>query len=49
MFPVVRFKWLDLKPCKIMTNMLPPVHVEHVNWVLLAWNSTLDQNDVPLA
>ena len=30
-----------------MTDTL--AHVEHTNWVLLAWNSTLDQNDVPSA
>ena len=30
-----------------MTNTLAPV--ECTNWALLAWNSTLDQNDVPLA
>ena len=37
----------NLQPCKTMTNTLVPV--EHTNWVLLAWNSTFDQNDVPLA
>ena len=31
-------------PCKTMTDTLAPV--EHTNWVLLAWNSTLDRNDV---
>ena len=30
-----------------MTNTLTPV--EHTNWALLAWNSTLDRNDVPSA
>ena len=30
-----------------MTDTLAPV--ERTNWVLLAWNSTLDKNDVPLA
>ena len=30
-----------------MTDTLAPV--EHTNWVLLAWNSTLDRNDVPSA
>ena len=31
----------DLQPCKIMTNILAPL--EYTNWVLSAWNSTLDQ------
>ena len=35
-----------LQPCKTMTNTLTPV--EHTNWALSAWNSTLDRNDVPL-
>ena len=30
-----------------MTDTLAPV--KHTNWVLSAWNSTLDRNDVPLA
>ena len=30
-----------------MTDTLAPV--ERTNWALLAWNSTLDQNDVPSA
>ena len=30
-----------------MTDTLAPV--EHTNWVLSAWNSTLDQNEVPSA
>ena len=30
-----------------MTNTLAPV--ERTNWVLLAWNSTLDRNDVSSA
>ena len=30
-----------------MTDTLAPV--EHTNWVLSAWNSTLDRNDVPSA
>ena len=30
-----------------MTNTLTPV--EHTNWALSAWNSTLDRNDVPSA
>ena len=30
-----------------MTDTLAPV--EHANWVLSAWNFTLDQNDVPSA
>ena len=30
-----------------MTDTLAPV--EHTNWALLAWNSTLDRNDVSLA
>ena len=43
---------VDLQICKSMTNML--ALVEHANWVLLAWNSTLvivvnDKNDVSLA
>ena len=33
--------------CKSMTDTLAPV--ERTNWALLAWNSTLDQNDVPSA
>ena len=37
----------DLQPCKTMTDTLVPV--EHTYWMLLAWNSTLDQNDVPSA
>ena len=32
-----------------MTDTLAPVHVERTNWALSAWNSTLDQNDVPSA
>ena len=47
MFPLATFKWLDLPSCKTMTDMLAPV--EHTNSVLSAWNSTLDQNDIPLA
>ena len=34
-------------PCKTMTDTLAPV--ERTNWVLPAWNSTPDQNDVPSA
>ena len=34
-------------PCKTMTDTLAPV--ERTNWALSAWNSTLDQNDVPSA
>ena len=34
-------------PCKTMTGTLAPV--ERTNWALSAWNSTLDQNDVPSA
>ena len=34
-------------PCKIMTDTLAPV--ERTNWALPAWDSTLAQNDVPLA
>ena len=34
-------------PCKIMTDTLAPV--ERTNWALLAWDSTLAQNDVPSA
>ena len=34
-------------PCEIMTDTLAPV--ERTNWALSAWNSTLDQNDVPSA
>ena len=30
-----------------MTDTLAPV--EHTNWALSAWNSTLDRNDVPSA
>ena len=30
-----------------MTDTLTPV--EHTNWALLTWNSTLDWNDVPSA
>ena len=30
-----------------MTDTLVPV--EHTNWALSAWNSTLDRNDVPSA
>ena len=30
-----------------MTDTLAPV--ERTNWALLAWNSTLDRNDVPSA
>ena len=33
--------------CKAMTDTLAPV--ERTNWALLAWNSTLDRNDVPSA
>ena len=53
MFPVARFKWgafrvdMDLQPCKTMTNILAPV--KHAIWMLSAWNSTLDHNDVPSA
>ena len=36
-----------MQPCKAMTDTLAPV--ERTNWMLLAWNSTLDQNDVPSA
>ena len=39
------FSEVDLQPCKTMTDTLAPV--ECANWVLSAWNSTLDQNDVP--
>ena len=34
-------------PCETMTDTLAPV--ERTNWALSAWNSTLDQNDVPSA
>ena len=37
----------DLRPCKTMTDTLTPV--ECTNWMLSAWNSTLDRNDVPSA
>ena len=52
MSPMVRLKWsaflgVDLQPCKTMTDTLAPV--ECTNWELLAWNSTLDQNDIPSA
>ena len=52
MCPMARLKWSafrgeDLQPCKTMTNALAPV--EHTNWALSAWNSTLDRNDVPSA
>ena len=30
-----------------MTDIL--ARVEHTNWALLAWNSTIDRNDVPSA
>ena len=30
----------DLEPCKTMTDILAPV--KHTNWMLSAWNSTLD-------
>ena len=33
--------------CKSMTDTLAPV--EHTNWALSAWNSTIDRNDVPSA
>ena len=36
-----------MEPCKAMTDTLAPV--ERTNWALLAWNSTLDRNDVPSA
>ena len=36
-----------MEPCKAMTDTLAPV--ERTNWVLSAWNSTLDRNDVPSA
>ena len=36
-----------MEPCRAMTDTLAPV--EHTNWALSAWNSTLDRNDVPLA
>ena len=36
-----------MQPFKTMTDTLAPV--ERINWALLAWNSTLDRNDVPLA
>ena len=50
MSPVVRFKYgdfldVDLQPCNTITDTLAPV--ECVNWLLSAWSSTLDQNDVP--
>ena len=52
---MARFKWTkwsaflreDLQPYKTMTDTLTPV--EYTNWALLAWNSTLDWNDVPSA
>ena len=34
-------------PCETVTDTLAPV--ERTNWALSAWNSTLDQNDVPSA
>ena len=36
-----------MQPCKAMTDTLAPV--ERTNWMLSAWNSTLDRNDVPSA
>ena len=36
-----------MQPCKTMTDTL--ALVERTNWVLSAWNSTLDRNDVPSA
>ena len=36
-----------MQPCKTMTDTLAPV--ERTNWALSAWNSSLDQNDVPSA
>ena len=49
MSPMARLKWsaFDLQPCKTMTDTLAPV--ECTNWVLSAWNSTLDRNNVPSA
>ena len=49
MSSMARLKWSafwreDLQPCKTMTDTLAPV--ERTNWALLAWNSTLEQNDV---
>ena len=49
---MARLKWSaflrgGFAPCKAMTNTLAPV--ERTNWVLSAWNSTLDQNDIPSA
>ena len=41
---MVAFWKVDLQPCKTMIDMLAPV--ECTNWVLLAWNSTPDKNDV---
>ena len=49
MSPMARLKWSAFMrvPCKTMTDTLAPV--ECTNWALLAWNSTLDWNDVPSA
>ena len=52
MSPMARPKWSaflrgGLGSCKSMTDTL--ASVERTNWVLLAWNSTLDRNDVPSA
>ena len=52
MSAMARLKWSaflrgNLQPCRAMTDTLAPV--ECTNWVLSAWNSTLDRNDVPSA
>ena len=54
MSPMARLKWYAFLRegfCslvrKTMTDTLAPV--ERTNWVLSAWNSTLDRNDVPSA
>ena len=49
---MARLKWFailrgGLEPYKAMIDTLAPV--ERTNWALLAWNSTLDRNDVPSA
>ena len=49
---MARLKWsaflrVDLWPCGTMADTLAPVG--RTNWALSAWNSTLDQNDVPSA
>ena len=40
---------MNLQPCKTMTNICVLAPVEHAIWMLSAWNSILDHNDVPSA